>query len=502
MNATRNSPIAAGLFVAIVFVGAVLRLYDLDRRLMHGDEANQAIKAAILLETGGYAYDPHEHHGPTLYYFSWAVENLLGHDARAAMTETSLRFVPALFGIATIGLVWLLRRALGVPGTLFAALLLALSPALTFYSRYYIQEILLTCFAFAALIGVWRYLTEYRLRWALLGAAGLSLMFATKETWVIPLAGLVAAAVAVRPWTLSDSSPDRRVAGHFLAAGGVALGVWLVFYSSFFTHWQGLVDSFGAYRAYLGRGSAPSVHDHPWHFYLARLVWHHRGPGPRWTEGFILATALLGIAGAVVRRNRFGLFLTVFALVVLAGFSLVRYKTPWNLIQFQAPLCLLGGAGLGWVWTVWRRPVARAALLVVVLAGSAHLAWLNYAANFTYPEYPYNPYVYGHTSSAFQRLINRIDTLEREHPDGEHMLMAVIQPDGDYWPLPWYLRRFERVGYWTSVPERLPDADVFIVNSTVSRALHETLAEGYRFETHGLRPGILRTVYIRKETHD
>ena len=45
-----------------------LRGRDLAGRPMHSDEANQAVKAGELLETGHYAFDPHDHHGPVLYY--------------------------------------------------------------------------------------------------------------------------------------------------------------------------------------------------------------------------------------------------------------------------------------------------------------------------------------------------------------------------------------------------------------------------------------------------
>ena len=47
-----------------------LRTHDLARRPMHADEANQAVKTGELLAIGHYAFDPRDHHGPTLYYLA------------------------------------------------------------------------------------------------------------------------------------------------------------------------------------------------------------------------------------------------------------------------------------------------------------------------------------------------------------------------------------------------------------------------------------------------
>ena len=65
-----------------------------------------------------------------------------------ALTTVAVRMVPALFGLGTIGLVFLLRRWLGTIATLTAALLLALSPGAVYLSRYFIHE---TLFAFFTL---------------------------------------------------------------------------------------------------------------------------------------------------------------------------------------------------------------------------------------------------------------------------------------------------------------------------------------------------------------
>ena len=78
------------------------------------------------------------------------------------------------------------------------------------------------------------------------------------------------------------------------------------------------------------------------------------------------------------------------------------------------------------------------------------------------------------------------------------MLIKIIQPDRDYWPIPWYLRRFERVGYWDKVPENA-DATMIIAAPGLREELETSLENEYIQETRSLRPGVLRTIYIEKD---
>ena len=58
--------------LAIALGALAFRLPDLSARPMHCDEGNQAVRTGMLLETGHYCYDPHEHHGPSLYWITAA----------------------------------------------------------------------------------------------------------------------------------------------------------------------------------------------------------------------------------------------------------------------------------------------------------------------------------------------------------------------------------------------------------------------------------------------
>ena len=151
-------------------VALVLWSLSLDQRPMHNDEAVNGIKFGQLWEHGGYKYDPNEHHGPSLYYATLALSRLTGAPKDFdQFSESRLRFTTVLFGVGLILLLPLVADGLGRKATVWAALFTAVSPAMVFYSRYYIHEVLLVFF----------YLSGARRRLALLaqpedwlGAAG------------------------------------------------------------------------------------------------------------------------------------------------------------------------------------------------------------------------------------------------------------------------------------------------------------------------------------------
>ena len=90
-----------------------------------------------------------------------------------------------VFGAATILLLPLLSAGIGRTAVVTAAMLMALSPAMVFYSRMYIQEALFACFALAFVIGVGRVATGGGLAWAAMTGVAAGLAMATKETAAI-----------------------------------------------------------------------------------------------------------------------------------------------------------------------------------------------------------------------------------------------------------------------------------------------------------------------------
>ena len=103
-----------------------------------------------------------------------------------------------------------------------------------------------------------------------------------------------------------------------------------------------------------------------------------------------------------------------------------------------------------------------------------------------------NPYIYQHTSPQFKKLIKRIDDLEAL--DSSSDLAIAVGGSDNAWPLPWYLRENETVGYWKN-PSEVPSLDLVIGPvGTLPPSLNDT----HIVEFHGLRENVLLECWIQK----
>jgi uncharacterized protein (TIGR03663 family) len=515
-----------GLVAASLALALAFRLAGLDLRPMHHDEANQAVKFGTLLETGDYLYDRNDHHGPTLYYLTLPAAWIRGQASLASLDERTLRAVPAVFGAALILLLLPLARDVGRPAVAAGALLLAISPAFTYYSRFYIQEMLFVSFALGYLVALGRYVQDRRAAWAAGAGVFAGLAYATKETSVIILITAVAAAIGAAAWS---RRPGERIGGwraaHGILGAGGALLVAFVLYSSFFRYPMGFLESFRAFGIYAARGIEAGPHAHPWYYYLHLLAYSSSG-GLVWTEGFVLALALVGLIaaglrarptgvtpdvgrgfspaearGALQTRPRFWLrYLALYSLLTALAFSIIRYKTPWNLLPFYAGFVVLAGCGAAWLIGTIRPPAARALLILALLAGACHLGIESWRADFQYPVDPRNPYVYAQTGQDFLRLVRRVMALAAVHGERRDMLVKVVAAPHEQWPLPWYLRRMTRVGYWVGAADAgtVDDAPVIVASQENVKELDAALGDRYVSEFYGLRPNVLLTLYIER----
>jgi uncharacterized protein (TIGR03663 family) len=513
---------AAALVVVALSAGLALRLARLDGRPMHHDEANQAVKFGALVERGDYRYDTHDHHGPTLYYFTLPSAWLRGQTTLAALDETTVRLVPVLFGAATILLFPLLAPGLGRTAAAAGALLTAVSPAMVYYSRMYIQESLFACFTLAFVIALGRAVSGNGLRWPLLAGGAAGLAMATKETAAIVLPAAVVAVLFARGVSLQADQTVRLQAGPVrlkpdttaIAAGVLAAAVVAaLFYSAFLTDPAGTLGPLRAAGTYVDRGVAPVTHVQPWHYYLGLVMWSASG-GLRWTEAAVVTLAVIGLATAM-RRGRatpttsfWNRYVALYAAIATTAFSLIPYKTPWNLLPFYIGILVLAGIGFSALYE-WcgaaDRParVSRLALALLLLLASAHLGWQAWRASVTYGADPRNPYVYAHTVPDAVRMATRIRELASLHPDGARMQVSVIAPAHEQWPLPWYLRAMPNVGYWPDAGDPTAESAPVIVSGIASTGhLDAALGDGYVSEFFGVRPDVLLALYIDRPLWD
>jgi predicted membrane-bound mannosyltransferase len=226
---------------------------------------------------------------------------------------------------------------------------------------------------------------------------------------------------------------------------------------------------------------------------------------PLWTEALVLGLALLGMIAAFTRRGiatasaSLVRFLAFYTLLVTIAYSSIPYKTPWCMIGFLHGMILLAGVGaVALVRRLRRRPLQIAAVLVLI-AGGLHLGVEAHEASFRYHSDACNPYAYAQTYTNIFKLRDRIEELAAVD-GGRSMGVKVISPE-NYWPLPWYLRAYERVGYWDQVPAS-PDAPVIVASPAIQADLDAKLRDRYQQETFGLRPGANLVLYVKRDLWD
>jgi len=526
-----NKKAFAGLFLLIVLGAAGLRLTKLGLRPMHHDEANQALKFGALLERGEYSYDKADHHGPSLYYLSLPFARALGADRLAALSERTLRLVPACFGIGAILLLLLLIPLIGKEAVLWGALGLAVSPVMVYFSRFYIQETLLLFFLVGFIAALWRYKRRPSWAWAVAAGFFAGMMYGTKETSVIAFGSIAAAFLLAslfkdrrgRTQAAPDKTRDangspqgeerkefasgKRLWMHLFLGFGTAIFVSLLLFTSFFQNPRGWFDSILSFKVYLVRAGEAGFHVHPWHYYLQTLAFSKSGSGPLWSEGLILILAAAGIVAAFRPRANTAAgrstlrFFVFFTLLSTAAYSLIPYKTPWNILPFYVGFVLLSGSGASALLSAFRNRPIRALVFLLVTAGFLHLGAQAWRASFAYPTDPRNPYVYAQTSPDFLKLVRRVEDLAAIHPDHKKMLIKVIADPYETWPLPWYLRRFSRVGYWTDTAgaRALEEAAIVITDTEQAGRLESGLRESFQSEYYELRPNVFLVLHVRNE---
>lgn len=530
--------------ILVLFVAALLRLYNLALVPLHHDEGVNGNFLMRLFRDGYYHYDPANYHGPTLYYFALAITYLFGP------TTFAIRLLPALFGIASVWLVLSLRWRLGALAALAGGALLAVSPGAVYMSRYFIHESLFVFFTLGIIYCALKYYDEANPFYLWLASTSAALLFATKETAIINAGVLLIAlgGTIVYAWlrgsAAGKSDKVKRERGRaqskgraaeermweeplgalarfggpttVLLATVIAVAVFIIlnvlFYSSFFTNWNGVHDALATFKFWTSTGKKEHVHE--WYAYLSWL-WQEEAP--------LLLLGAAGIAVAVWRaRNRLAVFIALWAFGILAAYSLVPYKTPWLMLNFIVPLAITGGYALEAIYDFLTTAVPRRAwritggyaleaiydtgeerrlfgqVLALALVATALCIGLYQTVSlnfFNYDDDRY-PYVYAHTRRETLQLISQIERLAKKAGTNEQTGITITSPD--YWPLPWYLREYKRVGYFGQISAT--GEPLIIGREDQSAQLQSTLGERYRkVGSYVLRPGVTLVLYARSD---
>ncbi|MCX8178880.1 MAG: TIGR03663 family protein [Candidatus Aenigmarchaeota archaeon] len=327
-------------FIFIVFLTALLRLYNLDNRPAHFDEGGgHAIGVRTLINEGRYIYDP-DFHGPFLYHITALAFILFG------MSDITLRVTQAIFGILTVGILWLLKDHLKKDALIAAALLLAISPSLVYYSRFAVHDSYFVFFSIAFIVFLFLYSKERKEKYLYLTSASLAFLFTVKENAYIFLAvvgfcffvefviesirikGKFSKKIAKNPYTAWIRHNTKQLAISFV----IFIVIFATIYTSFFRYPQNFIIAISEpFNHWLKKSTEQSGFVQPVEFYFRIL---------REYDTAILFFGLLGIITPFFANNSYTRFASIFGFLNLIIYLLMPYKEPNNIVHAVLPLAI------------------------------------------------------------------------------------------------------------------------------------------------------------------
>jgi len=479
----RASFILIGL--AILAIAGWLRFSDLDLRPAHHDESVNFEFMRNLAQGAGWSYDPQAYHGPMLYFAAVPVWIALGPEN---VGKFALRLIPALAGLMAVLLALCSRRVLK-DSALLAAAFLALSADQVFYSRMFIHEVLMAATSVGLILSAAGAALERRPRSISAIPIWIALSLTIKETAVFMILSIMLA-VHIEIWIAKrnnqwEVSPAKRAESIKAMTQGAFIGliVWALLFTSVGTNPRGALDFFLAY-IYWGNTAAEDHVKSFWYFLdmLNRYAW------PLWL--FSLPALIQAAQGDALRR-----FLAVVALSTVLIYSGIPYKTPWCMVQITTTLALLAAAGAADLWRWARRMyVVKAAVALAVAVGLTFMFLASLAmVKIQYTDND-DSLVYVQAEKDLELVME--DYLERvtavtEQGSGTEILFV-----DDKHPIPFYLRKYTNVRYYSEPPE-IADAPVWISSYEMLDAMRSNQWDFYQIEYFQTWPGQWNCMGVR-----
>jgi len=497
------------IFILILIAAFILRFWQLDLKLLHHDEAIHSWFSYELLTKGAWQYDP-SYHGPFLYFVTAGMFALIGPSDFAA------RLLPSLFGFAIIPLVYCIYRIgyISKNQTLVAALLIAISPDMVYFSRFLRHDIFMLFFTMLLFVAILYWFERGQTRFAVIAAIAAGGALSCKEEMPVIII-VFAIFFAFAAWKGRFILPPRWKNDLALFVVLVAV-IMSVLYSAFFFHPDTLIGkNFGI--------TAQGVHfeanttgwyqaiDHwaamhnqqrlggPLYFYVPLFLLYELpifilaliGTVQFMTEGlhpvlflrkvknwiskrrFTLSTGDLAAVTLQQLRDgqardakseEFFRFCIVWMFATIAFYAWVGEKVPWLIIPQLLPMCFVATYKLNWQKTAFA--LAGCIFLIVM---TWHVAFVPVDIN--------EPIVQVQNSEDMREVMGLMDNSS-----------VIVIASKDYWPLPWYFRgaKWDKIVFYGSVA----DVDTLTEKNPGVIILHDSESypsiTGYQKKTYKL----------------
>ncbi|MFP4466614.1 MAG: flippase activity-associated protein Agl23 [Candidatus Goldiibacteriota bacterium] len=460
------------VWLLIIILAAISRFAVLGDKPMHHDESMHAFYSWKLFKGMGYSYNPMLH-GPFLFHANAFIYWIFG------ASDYTARVMPALYGMMCIVILWWFKPYLGRMGAAAAALLMAVSPAFMYQSRYIRNDIYIAGDTLIMLLGLLKFFDTKKPFWLYFASAGLALSWATKENTYIT--GFIFFTFFVVWWVWEyylktngeeeefeeDDKIHSTLGFLFRTKKGIkvfvnALLLFVIIHAflfygkqpnaGFWTNLKGIWDGYTASLIYwLGqheveRGSQPKS------FYiLITLFYEH-------------ITVFFGLIASVFyllkkeRRTFINLFLVYWWIVALFIYSWAGERMPWLMLHPLLPMLLLAGKFCGEMfqkkeWS-WQRPAGIAVfvfLTLSTLSGAINVSFYGKGAS------PKESLVYVQSSTDTLKVVEKIETVARalkaekwaSNEFRSYDIYDIEMSIEDYcsWPFAWYLREYNNIAY-------------------------------------------------------
>ncbi|HEX9149829.1 MAG TPA: flippase activity-associated protein Agl23, partial [Thermoanaerobaculia bacterium] len=473
-SAGRVPAIVVGLFVV---AAAFTRFYHLGDRPLHHDESIHAHQSYSLMKDGNWRYDP-AYHGPFLYYANALVYRIVG------VNNTTARLLPAIFGLLLIAAAIPLSRWIGRRAAIAYALLVLISPHLTYFSRFIREDLYSLVFTLGTVLAFQMFLETDRAKWLTLAAVSFALAGITKEnaymTGVLFVAyGVWAIAERVarskgRKGAFSEtlSATLRWIRARILplaTAALVFLAIWALAYSAFGKYPKDWLAIPKAIKYWMGQHSIGRIPGPPW-YYIPQFLYY---------ETSLVFAALFAFRRPEKRDSQFLRFVVFWAIGSLLLYAWAREKVPWLTVHPLLPVTILAAVGLAGLWRDRQEKPARLALAVFAVLAAVNASGMA-LANFRYGAHdvarePKHAEIlaYVQTTRDLVRALEPLELAKQKVQPGQPVITVAGEAS---WPLTWYLRDVP-----TKWVTRVEDATTPIIVSDweSNGGLEKQLADAY-----------------------